>query len=196
MALISITTSLNVAGMLALRWKWVNLGEEPVIVGTEILPPKSLGVRENFYRGKFGSPRAKSRKRNMPLADGVVAGIAEIRSHSTFRAPDHLVFASAVGTPVDECNLMRRVVKPIAQRLGMPWLSWHVVRRTHATLGEQIGMALSDRQTRMGHGDIRMTLHYTHSDLNRRRAGVQAITDKLIGNPRIVTPNDTKNQEP
>ena len=32
----------------------------------------------------------------------------------------------------------------------MPWLSWHVFRHTHATLGEQIGMALSDRQAQMG----------------------------------------------
>ncbi|MGH9664250.1 MAG: hypothetical protein ACRD9L_07495, partial [Bryobacteraceae bacterium] len=64
--------------------------------------------------------------------------------------------------------------------LGMPWLSWHVFRHTHATLGEQIGMALSDRQAQMGHGDIRMTLHYTHSDLYRRRAAIETMTEGLM----------------
>ena len=63
----------------------------------------------------------------------------------------------------------------------MPWLSWHVFRHTHATLGEQIGMALSDRQAQMGHGDPRMTMHYTHSDLDRRRAAVETMSDRLMG---------------
>jgi integrase len=54
-----------------------------------------------------------------------------------------------------------------------------VFRHTHATLGEQIGMALSDRQAQMGHGDVRMTMHYTHSDIERRRAAVEAMANRL-----------------
>src|SRR5262249_958175 len=61
------------------------------------------------------------------------------------------------------------------------WVSWDVVRQTHSRLGEQIGMALSDRQAQMGHADVRMTLHYTHSDLERRRASVETMTGKLLG---------------
>jgi integrase len=63
----------------------------------------------------------------------------------------------------------------------MPWLSWHVFRHTHATLGEQIGMALSDRQAQIGHGDVRMTLHYTQSDLQRRRGAIEDLTNRLMG---------------
>ena len=79
----------------------------------------------------------------------------------------------------------------VAEMLALKWkrvnltgepallVSWHVFRNTHATLGEQIGMALSDRQAQMGHGDVRMTMHYTHSDMERRRAGVEAMSEKL-----------------
>jgi hypothetical protein len=42
-------------------------------------------------------------------------------------------------------------------------------------------MALSDRQAQMGHGDVRMTMHYTHSDLARRRAAIENMTDQLMG---------------
>src|SRR5262245_60049127 len=87
--------------------------------------------------------------------------------------------------PLNESNLMRRFIKPAAKLVGMPWLSWHVFRHTHATLGEQIGMALSDRQAQIGHGDVGMTLHYTHSDLERRRAAVEAMSDRLIGEPSV-----------
>ncbi len=44
---------------------------------------------------------------------------------------------------------------------------------------KQIGMALSNRQVQTGHGDVRMTMHYTHSDLERRRAGVEAMSEWL-----------------
>jgi integrase len=102
------------------------------------------------------------------------------------RSQTSLVFASRNGTPLNERNLSRRALKPAGEKLGIPWLSWHVFRHTHATLGEEIGMALSDRQAQMGHRDVRMTMHYTHSDLNRRRQAIEAMTDRLIGEPVSV----------
>ncbi|HWT77411.1 MAG TPA: tyrosine-type recombinase/integrase, partial [Candidatus Methylomirabilis sp.] len=181
MALLSMTTSMNVAEMLGLRWRRVNPTGEVVVSGSEALEPWSLLVRENHYRGKFGSVKAKSRRRSLPLSRSVVEALLEIRAASKFTVPDDLVFASSVGTPLNENNLMRRVLKPAGKQLGIPWLGWHVFRHTHATLGEQIGMALSDRQAQMGHGGIGMTLHYTHSDLTRRRQAIEAMSDRLIG---------------
>lgn len=102
MTLVAITTSLNVAELLALRWKWVNLSDESIIVADEVLPPRTLGVRENFYRGKTGSPKAKSRKRNVPLPAGVVAALSSLRSTSSHAAIDDLVFCTKAGTPLDE----------------------------------------------------------------------------------------------
>jgi integrase len=95
-----------------------------------------------------------------------------LRARSRFGSPEDLVFASERGTPLIERNLTRRYLKPVGEKLGLPWLSWHVFRHSHSTFAEQIGMALSDRQAQMGHADITMTLHYTHSDLERRRAAV------------------------
>lgn len=180
MALLSMTTSLNVAEMLALRWKRVNLTKEAAIVCGEILQPYTVAVRENYYRGKFGSVKAKSRRRDVPLGNSVVAALLSIRGRPRFTGPDDLVFASRNGTPLNERNLLRRVIKPVATALGIPWLSWHVFRHTHATLGEQIGMALSDRQAQMGHGDVRMTLLYTHSDLDRRRQAIETMSGRLM----------------
>ena len=197
MALLSMTTSMNVAEMLGLRWGRVNLTREPVIVGAEILPPYSLLVRENYYRGEFGSVKAKSRRRVVPLSNCVVTALTVLKHRGTFIGPDDLVFATTTGTPLDETNLMRRLIKPVAKELGMPWLNWHVFRHTHATLGDQIGMALSDRQAQMGHGDVRMTLHYTHADIERRRASIETMSGLLVGEagvrvlPGVLTLNDT-----
>lgn len=182
MSLLSMTTGMNVAELLALRWKRINLTDEIAIVGAEVLKPCSLAVRENYYRGQFGSVKAKSRRRDVPLSQSVVTALMELRAASAYSGSEDLVFATRNGTPLSERNLLRRVLKPAGEQLGAPWLSWHVFRHTHATLGEQIGMALSDRQAQMGHGDVRMTMHYTHSDINRRRRSIEEMTDRLVGN--------------
>jgi len=181
MALLSMTASLNVAEMLGLRWERVNLTGEPVTVGTEVLQPYTLFVRENYYRGEFGTVKAKSRRRSVPLSTSVVAGLAALRNRSKFTGPSDLVFATGKGTPLDENNLLRREIKPVGEALGIPWLSWHVFRHTHATLGDQIGMALSDRQAQMGHGDLRMTMLYTHADIERRRTAIETMAGRLVG---------------
>ncbi len=56
----------------------------------------------------------------------------------------------------------------------------------------------------MGHADVEMTMHYTHSDLERRRTAIETIAEKLAGNkvengagsekPAILTLNDTNEE--
>jgi hypothetical protein len=41
-------------------------------------------------------------------------------------------------------------------------------------------MALSDRQAQMGHGDVRMTLHSAHADIERRRSAIETMTGRLV----------------
>lgn len=66
--------------MLALRWKRLNLTDEIVIVGAEVLNPCTVAVRENYYRGKFGSVKAKSRREDVPLSRSVVKALLALRA--------------------------------------------------------------------------------------------------------------------
>jgi len=131
--------------------------------------------------------------------------LRNVRAASKFTGPDDLVFSTAKGTPQDEKNLMRRGIKPVAVKLKMPWMGWHVLRHMHATLSERIGMELVDRQAQMGHADYRMTLHYTHGDMERHRASLNTLTERLIGhsteekhdeNAADMTLTDTNDQRP
>ncbi len=180
MVLVAIVTSLNVAELLGLTWKWVNLTDGSVTVAGEELPGRTLGVRQNFYRGSLGSVKVKTRRRNVPLPSGVVAALQAMKSASSFNQPDDFVFCSGTGTPLNEGNTMRRVVKPVAKKLDMPWLGWHVFRHTHATLADRVGMAPTDRQAQLGHADYRMTMLYTHEDLERRRHSIDAIENGIL----------------
>jgi integrase len=179
MALLSLTTSMNVAEICGLRWKRLNLTSEPVLEGTDILAPYSLAVRENYYHGEFGPPKTINRRRHLPLPECVVSALAKIHLTTKFKGPDDVVFATRTGRPQGSSNLRYRVIRPLGVRLNLPWLSFHTFRYTYATLSEQLGVSLSDRQAQMGHGVVWMTQEYTVSDIERRRAGVARIAEAV-----------------
>ena len=108
--LLSVTTSMNIAELLGLRRKRVNLSEEPIMVGTDILRGESLAVRENCYRGVFGSVKAKSRSRILPLPKVVIPVLRKLMDASKFKGSDDLLFCTRNGTPLDEKNLMTSVI--------------------------------------------------------------------------------------
>jgi len=91
-------------------------------------------------------------------------------------------------------------VKPLAVKLGMPWLSWHVFRHTCATLTKTFGMLDVDRRVLMGHSDATMTDRYTHEDVERMRAVVEriaaAVTTSIAepGNVIQITLKVAKNE--
>ena len=58
-------------------------------------------------------------------------------------------------------------------------------RHTHSTLAEQMDIPLSERQATMGHASARMTLHYTHADIERRRQGLAQLA-------ALITPRDAE----
>jgi integrase len=186
--LLALTTSMNIAELLGLRRKRVNLSNAAIMLGDRSLSGESIAVRENFYRGVFGTVKQKSRNRDLPISRGALPVLKEVMAGSNFKGPDDLVFGTEKGTPLDEKNLMRRVIKPVGAKLEMAWMGWHVFRHTHSTLAEELGMALSDRQAQLGHGDYHMTMHYTHSDLKRRRGTLDRMADRLTGStPESVT---------
>jgi integrase len=178
--LLSVTTSMNIAELLGLRRKRVNLSPDAVMLGDRSLDGRSIAVRENFYRRVFGTVKKKSRKRDLPIPRAVLPVLQKLMGGSKFKGPDDLVFCTDKGTPLDEKNLMNRTIKPAAKKLGMPWMGWHVFRHTHSTLGEDFGMAFQTGKRRWGI-DYHMTMQYTHSDLDRRRRALDVMADRLVG---------------
>lgn len=178
-ALLAMTTSLNVAEIFGLRWRRVNLSDSVIIVDGEAIMPFSIAVRENYYDRQFTSLKSGSRRRDVPVPEVLVGALAAIKVQARFSSPDDPVFASSRGTPLDANNVRTRVFKKIRSELGLPELGWHTFRRTAATLAEVSDMVLSDRIAMLGHARADMTMHYTISDLERRRGTVNKIAEDL-----------------
>ena len=62
----------------------------------------------------------------------------------------------------------------------MPWLSWHDLRRTFATLADQEKISIGERKTLMGHGRAEMTLPYTQVPTQQACEVLEALSDKII----------------
>ena len=171
--------SLNVAEALGLRWKRLNLTPDWVIVDGKGIQPFTLAVREQYYRGSWGTLKKGSRRRDLPLPKMLVSMLAEVKQRSAWNGPDDPVFAGKTGKPIDETNYAHRHLRPLGRSLGLKSLSWHDFRRTHATLADQQQVPLGDRMAGMGHGDARMTMWYSVADVDRRRQAAETMAETL-----------------
>ncbi|HUQ94998.1 MAG TPA: tyrosine-type recombinase/integrase [Bryobacteraceae bacterium] len=182
MVLTAVLTSMNIAEICGLVWKRVNLTEAWAVVDGESLPPFSLHVVQQWRLGEYTSVKEKTRNRPIELPAALVAALLSIKqSRGLFVGPEEPVFASASGKPVDQHNVLNRHLKPVGRALGMPWLSWHVFRRTTATIADQLGMGTADRKALLGHGTDAMASHYVQgADRGRQRELVEQIAAKLF----------------
>ena len=149
MTLIAILTSMNMAEICGLQWKRVNLTEAWFNTDGEPIPPRTIAVRQQWYGGEFGSVNKKSRNRNLPIPETLIPVLLGLSQREKFTGPDDFVLVSPAGAPINEKNIAVCRLKPIGRDLQMPWLSWHVFRRTHTTLAYEFGMRFQDRMAMM-----------------------------------------------
>jgi len=55
-------------------------------------------------------------------------------------------------------NVLSRFIKPAARKLGMGWVDWQVLRRSHATWLKLAGADVKDAQAQMRHSRVTTTL--------------------------------------
>src|ERR1019366_2359927 len=93
---------------------------------------------------------------------------------------DEYTFRSRQGTPKDSHNYLRRHLKPLAARLGVPNLTFQSLRRTFATLIHGVGSP-KDAQTQLRHKDILTTLNvYTKSIPESVKRSVEALDSEIL----------------
>jgi integrase len=179
-SLLSMLTSMNIAEICGLQWKRVNLSDQFVVVDAETMPPFAMLVRRQWNNYRLETVKRKSRKRALPIPPVLLPILVELKQRTQFTGPDDFVLASRNGTPIDAHNYFNRGLRAIGTQVGMPWLSWHVFRRTHTTLADELGMSLQDRQAMMGHANVAMTMHYTQQSVDRRRNIIEQMGTKLL----------------
>ena len=164
LVVIAVLTGLRIGELLALRWKHVDLIHDVI------------HVRETVHEGRFGSPKTKSSRRDVPMSQPVREALMVQRSERSSAGTESLIFTSRNDTPINPKNLLRRVLQPTCRRLGLPVISWHSFRHTHATLLGEVGESLRTAQAILGHSDLKTTLNiYTHAIPESQKRAVQKV---------------------
>jgi integrase len=144
--LLGILTGMRVGEILGLRRKDVDF-----VTG-------EIRIEQTNYRGLFGPPKTKGSKRSLPIPRALAAPLARACGHHARSRDECLVFQSRYGKPLSDSNLLHRHLKPAGAKIGAPWLNWHTLRRTHATLLQVAGASLKDAQAQLGHSKMSTTL--------------------------------------
>jgi integrase len=193
MVLCACLTSMNIAEVCGLRWGRVNLTNQPIMVDGESLPAYHVAVREQWYLRQWGTVKAKKRRRNVPMPMLLVKALKDLWTASGRRAGStgtgtpvietssrpalaDPVFSGRNNRPVDAGAMLNRQVRKI-----FPGIGWHDLRRTFATLADEIGMSIGERQQLMGHAKAAQTLEYTHTPSKQARRALERMGNKVKG---------------
>lgn len=174
MVLILAATGMRIGELCGLRWKWVNLADHPVVVDAETIPEYTIAVREQFTAGEWQTLKKKKSYREIPMTATAWVELATRHEKAADPAPAALVFANRAGKPLDAHNLANRHFKPVAVKMGLPWASLHCLRHTRATMADRAEITMKERMDLLGHADPKTTMRYTHADLARIRAKLDA----------------------
>jgi integrase len=140
MALIAILTGMNIAEICGLQWKFVNLTDHLVNREGELIPPRSISVRTQWYRGELSSV-PEGRRKHVPIPHLLRSAFLQLNKARNVGWND-FVLESRAGKPINQINVAARRLKSIGEQLEVPWLSWQVFRRTRAALVREYGAQL------------------------------------------------------
>lgn len=91
------------------------------------------------YRGQIDSPKTNNSHRKAALAEGLIEDIRAWKDIARDASPEGWVFPSEKDNkPLWKDNVWRRHIQPRLHAIGLGWVDFHVTRRTHATLMNEV----------------------------------------------------------
>jgi integrase len=141
----------------------------------DLLQPGAILVRRSWYKGDI-NPTKTDEIRKV----GVVAEIFERLIAWMATLPEEnnegWVFPSErIVTPLLPDNVLRRYIHPRLGPLGLDWLNFAVLRRTHSTLHDERGTAPKIIADQQGHGLGVHVDRYVDSSVARKQEAVAAL---------------------
>src|SRR5262249_18018951 len=164
MAITALFTGMRLGEVLALRWNRVDLDSKTIQVREALEQTKLLGVR-------FKPPKSKAGRRDVTLPDILVDTLREHRKAvlelrmqvGAGKLPDDaLLFSDIDGKPL---SLIAVSIAwgHFAARIGIPEVTFHALRHTHASQLIDAGVDIVTISKRLGHAKSDITLRtYAH----------------------------------
>lgn len=142
--MLAAETGLRAGELCGLAWENINI-ERGIVF-----------VRQSVWRRKVQSPKSRTALRAVTISDHLVEHLRQQRRSSGF------LFTSKDGRPLNQFFVVQRKLRPLLDKLGLEPGGLHAFRHAHGSMMGSIGIPVKVIQERMGHADVRMSMHYTH----------------------------------
>lgn len=174
-------TGMRIGEAAGLNWSACNFTDEWAVRDGIAIPANAICVRRNWTRGELTDLKGSDKVRIVPMTAEVWVALQVHRERSKWIGEDQPVFTGNTGSRLDAHNVGQRSLKTAAAKIGCPWVSWHVLRHTAATLGEVAGLTPAEKQKILGHRSQALTIRYTHPEAEGVRAKLESISERKVG---------------
>ena len=138
-------------------------------------------IRQRVYRGVIDTPKTEQSFRKAALSEGLLHEIEDWRKLAPSTAAHAWVFPSERMTPMAKENVWRRSIGPKLDKVGLGWVNFQVMRRTHASLMSDLGVEGKLVADQLGHSlDVNQNV-YTQSAVSKRQIAVNRLETSLNG---------------
>lgn len=159
--LVAVMTGLRRGEVLALRWRRIDF-DAGIISVAESLEQTANGLRYKTPKNGKTRPVAISKLLVEELQSFKLKQAELLLKSGIRQSDDALLCAQANGKELNPEDLSRRFPELLV-RLGLPRITFHELRHTHATQLLQSGVHMKVMSERLGHSDIGITMNlYSH----------------------------------
>lgn len=144
----------------------------------------SVEVIQRVYRGRMDDPK-NGEFRSVAIPPRTAGLLREWLDTAVDPEPEAWVFASETRrTPLWRDNLLRRYIRPALEKVGLGWVDFKVMRRTHASLGHEVKVDPKVSADQRGHGIGVAIIDYTKSSLQQKATAAKKLENAILGRKR------------
>ncbi len=179
--LVAAHTGMRRGELAGLRWGDLDAQRGIVAVVQQVTPQPVIGR-------DVGPPKTPSSRRLVALPPSVVAELLAHKARQNERrlllgklweGDGDLIFPAANGRPMHPSTLTEHHTR-LCRAAGLEPIRLHDMRHTASSLLHELGVPMRAVSNQLGHADMAMTAHYTHSDLTAQQKAAAAL-EALLG---------------
>jgi integrase len=136
-------------------------------------------IRQRVYKGIIDTPKTTQSERKAALSVGLLRDLEAWRESAPSSSPDAWVFPSERTTPLAKENVWRRNIAARLEAVGLGWVNFQVMRRTHSSLMKALGVDSKLVADQLGHTlDVNQNV-YTQSAVGLRQDAVNLLENTI-----------------
>jgi integrase len=138
-----------------------------------------IEIRRRVYRGKFADPK-NGLVRTVAVPPRTAGLLREWMEMAVDSNPGTHIFAGETGRPLWRSSLLDDHIRAKLEPIGLGWVNFQVMRRTHASLGHKAKVDPKVAADQRGHG-IGVALDvYTKSSIEERAAAAKQLEEAVL----------------